>query len=116
MEGSSLVLLIVGDVGSLDGTLGLSLFGRNLSALDLELVGVQSDFVGLLLDLDVNVDLALVGPATAELEIEQGDGIVGWLDPVQQQCQRSFRSMKRSSEDIHVGKNVSVGHDFDQGA
>ena len=86
VEGSSLVLLIVGDVRSLDGTLSLSLFGRDLSALDLELVGVQSDFLGLLLDLDVNVDLALVGPATAELEIEQGDGIVGWLDPVKHQC------------------------------
>lgn len=70
VEGSPLVLLIVGDVGSLDGTLGLSLFSRNLGAVDLELVGVQSDFLGVLLDFDVNVDLALVGPATAELEIE----------------------------------------------
>jgi hypothetical protein len=33
-----------------------------------------------LLDFDVNVDLALVGPVAAELEIEEGDGIVGRLD------------------------------------
>lgn len=49
-------------------------------------MGVQGDLLSLLLDLDVNIDFALVGPATAELEIGEGDGIVGRLDPVQQIC------------------------------
>jgi hypothetical protein len=87
-----------------------------LSALDLELVGVQGDLLGLLLDLDVDVDFALVGPATAELEIREGDGIVGWLDPIEQTCQSLSCSTKRSAEDIHIGENISVGHDFQQGA
>jgi hypothetical protein len=79
-------------------------------------MGVQGNLLGLLLDLDVNVDFALVGPATAELEIGEGDGIVGRLDPVQPDCQSSSCETKRSSEDIHVGENISVGHDFQQGA
>ena len=79
-------------------------------------MGVQGDLLGLLLDLDVDVDFALVGPATAELEIGEGDGIVGWLDPVQQTYQSFGCRIERNSEDIHVGKNISVGHDFQQGA
>jgi len=62
MEGSSLVLLVIADVGGLDRAFGLSLFSADLCAVDLELVSVESDFLGFLLDLDVNVDVALVGP------------------------------------------------------
>jgi hypothetical protein len=51
--------------------------------VDFELVCIQGDFFGFLLDFNVNVDLSLVGPATTELEIEEGDGIVGWLDAVE---------------------------------
>lgn len=78
---------------------------------------VQGDFLGLLLDFDINVDFTLVGPVAAELEIKEGDGIVGRLDTVEKNVlvvgtQQDIDGAKN----IHAGKNVSVGHDFQQGA
>lgn len=62
VEGSSLILLIICDAGGLQGALCLALLGADLCAVDLELVSIEGDFLGLLLDLDIDVDFALVRP------------------------------------------------------
>lgn len=86
MEGGSLVLFIMGDVGGLDGTFSLSLGGADLCSVKLELVCVESDLFGFFLDLYINVDLALIGPRS-ELKVEEGEVVVDGFDAVQESYQ-----------------------------
>jgi len=79
-EGAALVFLIVADLGSLDGGRSLAGIVSDLSRVDLELVGVECDGLGRLLDSKVNCYAALVSPWCMRLEIEEGDVVVGWLD------------------------------------
>ena len=79
-EGAALVLLIVADVGSLDGGRSLAGIVGDLSRVDLELVGVECDGLGGLLDGEVDRYTTLVGPWCVWLEVEEGDVVVGRLD------------------------------------
>jgi hypothetical protein len=79
-EGAALVLLIVADLGSLDGGRGLAGIESDLSRVDLELVGVECDGLGRLLDGKVDCYAALVGPWCVWLEVEEGDVVVGGFD------------------------------------
>lgn len=67
VEGDSLVLLVEGGIGGLEGAFCLSLLSGNFSAMNFELVCVQGDFFRLFLHFDIDVDLSLVGPSSAEL-------------------------------------------------
>ena len=84
VEGKSctLIFLIVRDVGGLDGLLGLGVFGCDRGFVDLQLMGVEHDFLGGLADLGGDGDGALVAESTAKLEVIQRNGIVGGLDAV----------------------------------
>lgn len=79
-EGAALVLLIVADVGGLDGGRGLAGIESDLSRVDLELVGVECDGLGGLLDGEVDCYASLVGPWCVRLEVKEGDVVVGGLD------------------------------------
>jgi hypothetical protein len=79
-EGAALVLLIVADLGGLDRGRSLASIGSDLSGVDLELVGVECDGLGGLLDGKVDCYAALVGPWCVWLEVIEGDVVVGWLD------------------------------------
>jgi hypothetical protein len=48
--------------------------------MDLELEGVQGNGLGSFLDLEVDVDFALVGPWLAGEEVEEADGVICGLD------------------------------------
>ena len=52
----------------------------DLSRVDLELVGVECDGLGGLLDGEVYRYTTLVGPWCVWLEVEEGDVVVGRLD------------------------------------
>lgn len=79
-EGSTLVLLIVRDVGGLDGLLGLGVLGHDGSLVNLQLVSIEHDFLGGVANLGGDGDGALVAESAAKLQIVQRDGIVGGLD------------------------------------
>lgn len=79
-EGAALVLLIVADVGGLDARRGLAGIVRDFGGVKLELVGVESDGLGGLLDLEVNCYATLVCPRRIGLEVEERDVVVGRLD------------------------------------
>jgi hypothetical protein len=79
-ERAALVPLIVADLGSLDGGRSLAGIVSDLSRVDLELVGVECDGLGRLLDGKVDCYAALVGPWCVWLEVEEGDVVVGRLD------------------------------------
>jgi hypothetical protein len=79
-EAASLVLHIVGDVGSLDRGRVFARFSDELGGMDLELEGVQGNGLGSFLDLEVDVDFALVGPWLAGEEVEEADGVICGLD------------------------------------
>lgn len=67
VEGDSLVLLVEGGIGGLERAFCLPLLSGNFSAMDFKLMCVQGDFFRLLLHFDIDVDLSLVGPSSAEL-------------------------------------------------
>jgi hypothetical protein len=78
-ECDALTLLVIGDV------LGRtrSIASLQLSAVDLELVGVENK-VGeaiVLVDLGVDGDGTLVPELSAKLDVVEGDGVVRWLGP-----------------------------------
>jgi len=62
VEGSSLTLLIIGSVGSGDRSFSLAMFCLYPRALDLQLMCVESDLLDFGLDLEIDVELALVAP------------------------------------------------------
>lgn len=73
---SPLVLLIVGDIRGLDRALGLALFRLDLSGVDLELDGIESDLLGLSFDLDLNLDGTLEGPWSGCVDVVEGEVVV----------------------------------------
>lgn len=81
-QSSTLVGLIVRDVCGLDGLLGLGVLGHDRGLVDLQLMGIEHDFLGGLADFGGNSDGALVAKSSAELQIVEGDGIVRGLDAV----------------------------------
>ena len=50
--------------------------------MDLELVCVECYGLDRVLDLKIDIALALVCPWIRGLEVEEGDGVVGWLDAI----------------------------------
>lgn len=54
---------------------------RDLSIVDGKLFGIEDEFTGFAGHLDVYLDLSLVGPRGAELEVEEGEVIVGRFGP-----------------------------------
>jgi len=79
-QSGSLVLLIVRSVGCLDRALGLALFCLNLCIVNLEKMGIECDLLGLRLDLEVDINLALVTPCSTKLEVVERKGVVRRLD------------------------------------
>lgn len=89
-EGAALVLLIVADVGGLDARSRLAGVERDFGRVELELVRVEGDGLGGLLDGEVDCYATLVGPWSFGLEVEEGDVIVGGLDSCKEKASAMF--------------------------
>lgn len=79
---TSLILGVVRDVGCLDRGSLLAAFRSRRGRVELEFVSVECYRLHGVLDLDLNVTLALVGPWFAGFEVEEGDGVVDRFDTV----------------------------------
>lgn len=77
---SLLGLLIVGDIRRLNGLLRLIVRCLHVHAVDLELVCIAGNLVHALLDVQSNLDSALVTEVATKLEVIQRDCIIGRLD------------------------------------
>lgn len=75
-----MVLRVVGDVGGFGRGGILAALNSETRLVHLELEGVEGDGLDGLLDLEGDVDGALVGPGLAGLDVGDGDGVVGGLD------------------------------------
>ena len=63
-----------------DGLLCLGVLGEELSAVELQLIGIERDVLKGLLDFDVHGDGALVRELAPKLDIMNAQGIVLWFD------------------------------------
>lgn len=95
-DGASLVFRVIGDVRCLCRGRVLARICSDLSGVKFELMRVERDGLGRLLDFQLYIDFALVGPWLAGSKVHEGDSIVDRLDM--------------------VGKDISVGGHFDDGA
>ena len=88
-------------------------FGSHRGRVELEFVGVKRYGIDGLLDLDVDVDLALVGPWLAGLEVEDGDSVVGGFDAV-----TALAGISSTSDvyTILIRENVTIRSHLDQRA
>lgn len=86
VKGGSLILRIVAGVTGFERALCLSGGGRDGGGVDLQLVGVKDDGLGLFLDLEVYRYSALVGPVASARQVEgvEKDGVVGRLNTVKE--------------------------------
>jgi len=75
-----LVLLIEGDIIRLDGGAMLTALDCDGCRVEVEVVSVERHGLGGLVDLEIDLDLALICPWFGGLEVEEGDAVVGWLD------------------------------------
>lgn len=78
-EGASLVLSVVGNVRGVDGGGMFTALCSYRGRVKLEFVCVESYRVDGVLDLELDVTLALVSPWLAVLEVEEGDGVICWF-------------------------------------
>ena len=81
--------------------------------MELEFEGVEGYRFDRLLDLKVDVTLALVGPRVRGLEVEEGDGVVDWFDTVAESA--SWSSLKRGSS-ILIWEDISIRSHLDKSA
>lgn len=77
-ECSSLTRSIIRDIGGLN-VLSIT---RHFGAVNLEKMGIENNLLGAFDDLGQNADSALVGESTSQLDIEDGDVVIDWLDGI----------------------------------
>lgn len=75
-----MVLGVVVDVGGLDGGGMLAALDGYAGLVDIEFQGVEGDRFDSAFDLERNVNIALIRPWLARLDVCEGDGVVGRLD------------------------------------
>lgn len=76
-----LIRIVCDSVGSKSG-FRLGMLGLELGAVYLELERVEHDLFGAFLDVEIDCNSALIAPLPSKLEVVDGDGVVGRLDPV----------------------------------
>ena len=75
-----MIFSVVRDIRGFDGRRILAALDAHRRRMKFELVSIERYGFHGLLDVDLDVALALVAPWFAGLEFEEGDGVVGRLD------------------------------------
>jgi hypothetical protein len=86
------------------------MLSRQFSAVDLKLIGVENDFLCGFFDFEGDLHTSLVAPFSTQLQVEDGDGIVGGFDTGQ--CILALKLRNRwqaTCVHLRVRENLTIG-------